>query len=683
VSRFPKLRDDLAIRKVAEGDDVAYTVCDSHRDKYYRIDPFTHLVAVHLNGERPIAEVSRLCQEQMPFTDFSIPVVEEAVQDLNAIGLLEDPYTKNLLLIERARDRTPRITDFFQNMLLWRIGVWDPDPFLTRTVGRVGWMFRPWLALVATLGLLFTTFLVFINRNHLEFDLARLLVGKQGGVAGLMTFIVILLVVGIVHEFGHAYSCKHFGGAVNRMGFMLMYFSPCFFVDVSQSMLFENRWERIWVAMGGIFFESFITIAAGIIWWITPPDLLINDIAYRTLIFGLIVGVVLNLNPLLKFDGYFVLSDLLQISELRERSGAYVSNLLKRPFRRGEQKPEAVLGLRRRRAYLTYGIVTLLYSYFVIVTFFDWLRVTLVGAFGDVGFLAFACLAGAFVRRPVMRAFERAREFGRRPARTAVPWVLAVLLLAVIAGFVRTPGYVSVRARIVSSDREAVRAEQPGRVTAVLAHEGERVVPGQVVAILENDSVAAAWDGARARSRASDLDLAQAIESRNPALYEDAMARRGAARVEESGLGQEWTRLALASRDGGVVVSPRPNERIGARLDPGDTVLIVASDRSIRMECTVKEHDIGDIDPGQRVSIRMRQDPGRTLAANVERVLPLAPQEPGALTPRFLVWCRLENPPPGLRLGETGTARIYVGRWNVYERFARFWARFVRADFWL
>jgi putative peptide zinc metalloprotease protein len=682
VSRFPKLRDDLTIRKVAEGDDVAYTVCDSHRDKYYRIDEFTHLVAVHLNGERPIAEVSRLCQEEMPFTDFSIPVVEEAVQDLNAIGLLEDPYTKNLLLLERARDRTPRITDFFQNMLLWRIGVWDPDRFLSRTVGRLGWMFQPWLALVAALGLLFTTFLVFINRNHLEFDLMRLLVGKQGGAAGLMTFIVILLVVGIVHEFGHAYSCKHFGGSVNRMGFMLMYFSPCFFVDVSQSMLFENRWERIWVAMAGIFFESFITIAAGIVWWITPPDLLINDIAYRTLIFGLIVGVVLNLNPLLKFDGYFVLSDLLQISELRERSGAYVSNLLKRPFRKREQKPEPVLGLRRRRAYLTYGIVTLVYSYFVVVTFFDWLRVTLVGAFGDVGFLAFAFMVGAFVRRSVVRAFERAREFGRRPARRTAPWILAAVLVAIVAAFVRTPGYVSVRTRVVSADREPVRAEQPGRVAAVLVHEGERVHPGQVVAVLENDSVAAAWDAARARSRASAIDLAHAIESKDPAGYEEAVARRGAAQVEESSLGHEWMRLALPSRAGGVVVSPRPNERVGARLDPGDTVLIVASDRDVRMECGVNEHDIGDIEPGQRVSIRMRQDPGRDLKAAVERVLPLAPQVSG--TPiRFLVWCRLESPPSWLRLGETGTARIHVGRWNVYERMARFWARMVRADFWL
>ncbi len=681
MSRHPKLRDDLVIRKVAEGDDVAYTVCDSHRDKYFRIDPLTRLVAVHLDGERSLAEVSRLCQEEMPYTDFSLPVVEEAVQDLGAIGLLEDPYRKNLLLIERARARKPRITDFFQNMLLWRVGVWDPDPFLTRTVGRVGWIFHPWLAAGVAAGLLFTTFLVFVNRHRLDFDLLRLLVGKDGGVSGLLGFIVILTVVGAVHEFGHAYACKHFGGSVHRMGFMLMYFSPCFFVDVSQSMLFENKWQRIWVAMGGIFFESFITIAAGIVWWITPVDLGINDLAYRVMIYGLIIGVLLNLNPLLKFDGYFVLSDLLQIGELREKSALHMRELIRKPFHR-EKKKEPVLGARRRRAYVAYGIVALAYSGLVIFYFFQWLRTTLVGSFHEIGFIAFAGMLGAFVWRPVGRAFTRAREVASRPFRSVLPWALGILLVGIAAQLIHTPGYVAVRARVISPTREAIRAEQPGRVAAVLAREGDRVQPGQVVAILENDSVTAAWEEARSRSSASAIDLARAVEADDPGLYSSAAQRRGAALAEVSNLGQERTRLALASRDGGIVVSPRPNERVGARLDPGDTVLILAGDRSIVVECTVNEHDIGEIEPGQRVSVRLRGDPGRQLAGRVDRILPLAPLEPGARV-RFPIWCRLENPPASLRLGETGTARIAVGSWNVYQRMGRTWARLVRADFWL
>jgi hypothetical protein len=170
VNRNPKLRDGLVIRKVAEGDDVAYTVCDSPRDKYFRIDPYTYLVATHLDGRRTLAEVSRLCQDAMPYNDFSLPVVEEAVQDLNAIGLLEDPYSKNLLLIERARVRRPKIAEFFRNMLRWEVGIWDPDKFLDRTIDRVRWLFHPALAIGVALGLLWCLWLVFVNRNNVSFD---------------------------------------------------------------------------------------------------------------------------------------------------------------------------------------------------------------------------------------------------------------------------------------------------------------------------------------------------------------------------------------------------------------------------------------------------------------------------------------------------------------------------------
>jgi len=681
VSQYPKLRGDLVIRKVAEGDDVAYTVCDSHRDKYFRIDPYTRLVAIQLDGKRSLTEVSRLCQEAMPYNDFSLPVVEEAVQDLDAMGVLENPYTKNLLLLERARASRPRITDFFQNMLLWKVGVWDPDPLLARTVGRVGWLFRPSLAIFVAAGLVWCTFLVFVNRHRLDFDLLRLLVGKDGGAMGLVGFLLILTVVGAIHEFGHAYSCKHFGGSVHRMGFMLMYFSPCFFVDVSQSMLFENRWQRIWVAMAGIFFESFITIAAAVVWWITPIDLQINDIAYRVMIYGLIVGVLLNLNPLLKFDGYFVLSDLLQIGELRERSAAYVRERLIRPFKR-DRKPEPVLGVRRRRAYLTYGFVTLAYSAIVIVCFFEWLRVTLVGAFAEVGFIAFAAMVGMFIRRPVRRAFSQARSLARRPIRAILPWALAILFLAVLAQIIHTPGYVQTRASLISPSREVVRAEGPGRVAAVFAREGDRVLPGQVVAVLENDSVLAAWEEARSGTKAGAIELARAVEGDDAARYAGAAGRHGAALAEEANQVHARARLALASRAGGIVVSPRTEEHLGVRLESGDTLLVIADDRALLLECVVNEHDIGDIEPGQRLTFRTRGDPGRRITGSVEQILPLAPQEPGVRI-RFRVRCSLNQPPTGLRLGESGFARIEVARWNLYERMARAWARFVRADFWI
>ena len=680
----PRLREGLVIRKVAEGDDVAFTVCDSARDKYYRIDHYTHLVATHLDGRRSLAEVSRLCQQAMPYTDFSVPVVEEAVQDLDAIGLLEDPYRKNVLLLERARTNRPQIAEFFRNMLLWHVGVWDPDKFLDRTIDRVRWVFHPALAWAATLGLVWNVWLVFVNRNELNFEPGHLM-GLDSGenvVQGLLVLLAILLFVGAVHEFGHAYACKHFGGEVHRMGFMLMYFSPCFFVDVSHSMLLENRWHRIWVAMGGIYFESFITIAAAVLWWVSPPELYVHDLSYRVMMTGLLLGLVVNLNPLLKFDGYFVLSDLLQISELREKALRYVRDLVRRPFRRRADTEERVVGTRRRRAYIAYGLFTFGYSYIVVVCFFQWLRGTLVGAWAETGFVLFACMVGLFVRKPVVGALKHTAGWVRRPSPTILRVGIAVLVLGVIAHFVRTPAYVLSEARYMSSEREAVRAEEPGRVAAVLVRAGDRVLPRQVVAILENDSLQSALEAARARSEETAIEAADAMERSNPAAYRSASLLRGAAQAEEGGWRGAKSRLALATRLGGVVVTPRVSDRIGERLEPGDTLLVIASQDGYEIECDLTQGEVGDVDPGSRFTVRLRSDPGREVAGRITRVLPVPSVEAGAPV-RFRAWGGLDGPVPGAMLGSTGTARIEIGRLNVYERMARLWARYVRADFWL
>ena len=678
----PKLREDLIIRKVAEGDDVAFTVCDAARNKYFRIDPYTRLVASFLDGHRPLAEVSRLCQQAMPYNDFSLPVVEEAVQDLSAIGLLTDPYSKNLLLIERARASRPRLLDFFRNMLRWEIGIWDPDPFLDRTMHRMRWVFRPWLAVAAAAGLLWSLWLVFVNRDQVRFDPGYLLFGSGGGVLQAIAFLfVVILVVGAVHELGHAYTCKHFGVPVHRMGFMLMYFSPCFFCDASHSMLIENRWHRIWVAMGGIYFESFITIGAAFVWWITPPELKAHEIGYRIMMLGLIAGVVVNLNPLLKFDGYFVLSDLLQISELRERSLRYVRDLPARLFHRGANV-ERVLGIRRRRAYLVYGLVTIVYSYTVIACFFEWLRVTLIGAWSQAGFLAFACMLGMFVRKPVVRAATQATEMARKSKRSLIPWAAGLAALLVAGLLIRTPGLVGATAHCVSPGREVVRADGPGRVAAVLVREGDRVLPHQVVAILVNDSVAAALQAAQGSARESAIEAARAQRGFDPSVYREAIDRHEAALAQETMLGDARSRLALASRGGGVVLTPRPRDRLGARLEQGDTLLVLARAGAPEIECDLHERDVGDVAAGSPMTVRFHADPGRKLSGHIERVFSIPALEAGE-GPRFKALARLDGLPAGLRLGESGIARIESGRWNAFERLHRFWVRFVREDLWL
>ena len=679
--RHPRLRDGLIIRKVAEGDDVAYTVCDIPRNQYFRIDPVTHAVATRLDGRTPLAEVSRSCQEGMPYVDLSLEVVEEAVQDLEAIGLLEDPYRKNILLLERARAHRPRIAEFFRNMLLWQVGVWDPDRFLDRSHKWVAWLFEPLPALVSTIAFLLSGLLVYLERERLDFDVARLMGFGGAGGAGVFWFWVIFIVIGFLHESGHAHACKHFGGRVHRMGFMLMYFTPCFFVDVSTSMLFENRWQRIWVAMGGIYVEVIITVLATLVWYVTPSDILLNDVAYRVMIVGFIIGVLVNLNPLIKLDGYYVVSDLLQISELRERSLAYWKDLFRGKVLR---KPplEPVHGVRRRRAYAAYGGVAIVYTVAIIFVFFNWLHTTLVTSMEETGFVLSVAAIGLFLRKPIRSAVTRARGAGATRRGRLLGGIAGVALLLVLAHFVRAPAFVTGEARAAAGRREVVRVREPGVVLAMLVREGDAVHPRQVVAVVANDSLEAAWHRVRVRSEETSLALARAVSLHDAATYRGAEEEHGAALAQETAVNRASAGLALSVEEGGTVVTPRLQDWVGTYVEAGDTLLVVESADPVLVECTILEQDVGLLGPGQRFEVRFRANPGRRVEGRVLRIDP-GPRATTGFAQRYRMTGTLDAPPGAFALGSTGRVRVEVGRWNVYERMARLWARIVRADFWL
>ncbi len=680
MTRHPRLREGLVIRKVVEGDDVAYTVCDTPRDKYFRIDPVTRLVAAQLDGTRPLSEISRICQEQMPHTDLAIPVVEEAVQDLDAIGLLEDPYRKNILLLERAAARRPRLSDFLQNMLLWKIGVWDPDPFLVRTRRWVSWLFTPIPALLTTLLFALCAAGVFVQRDRLDLSLEHVIGFDGRAGAGVVLFWVIYTLTGVLHELGHAYACSTFGGQVPRVGFMLLYFIPCLYADVSTSMAFPNRWHRIWVAMGGIYMEVVVTIAAAFVWWFTPPELLLNDIAYRVMVVGFIAGVLMNLNPLIKLDGYYVLSDLLQIGELREGSIAYWKSRLLRLVRRG-RSPETVRGIRRRRAYAIYGAVTILYTAIILGAFFGWLHAWMVQKWAETGFVLSLAAVALLVWRPAGRALEGLRRARAPRGRRALLLAAGALAVLLVVRFVPTPAYVVAQARLISARREVVTARERGTVLAMLVRQGDHVAAHQVVAIVGNDSLSAEWDRARDQAESERLGVAQAVQARDPGLYRAADTRFASAAAQAAEAQDAVAGLALASGQEGRVVSPHVENAVGRWVEVGDTVLVIEADGPPRVEFSAAQADVGLLRVGQPLELRLRADAGTRLRGRVDR-LPAGSSPSDPLDPRFRAIGTLDGAPRA-PIGGTGLVRVHVGHWTLYDRLVRLWARYVRADFWL
>src|SRR5438128_12003473 len=176
-----------------------------------------------------------------------------------------------------------------------------------------------------------------------------------------LVFWMTAMVVIVVHELGHAFTCKYFGGQVHEMGAMLSYFQPAFYCNVNDAWTFRDRAARLWVTAAGSWIQLVVAGLAAIVWWAAVPDTLISQIALAAMVIGGVTTVLANANPLIPLDGYYALSDYLEIPNLRARAFGYLGWLVKRHVLRLEV-PAPQADERERRVFLIYGALAFVYS---------------------------------------------------------------------------------------------------------------------------------------------------------------------------------------------------------------------------------------------------------------------------------------------------------------------------------
>src|SRR5207302_7808794 len=204
---------------------------------------------------------------------------------------------------------------------------------------------------------------VFIDRwGEIGRDTLLYYTFTQKGVAELIEFWVLFLIVGFLHESAHGLTCKHYGAGVHRMGFLLIYLSPAFYVDTVESYIYSTRWQRLAITIAGIWVELMCCAVATFVWWGTAPGSGAHEWAYKIMLITGVAVVVMNMNPLIKLDGYYVVTDLFGIGDLKEDATAFLSTWVKRN----------VFGLpvevhhvprRRQKYYVFYALLSGLYSY--------------------------------------------------------------------------------------------------------------------------------------------------------------------------------------------------------------------------------------------------------------------------------------------------------------------------------
>jgi putative peptide zinc metalloprotease protein len=205
--------------------------------------------------------------------------------------------------------------------------------------------------------------------------------------AGIIpTLLIVTFVMASLHELAHGLTCKYFGGHVQEMGFLVLYFMPGFYCGVSDAWLFNDKSKRMWVSFAGMFFQMFVGALAAIAWRLIGHGTLLGDVCYITMAVSALT-ILFNLNPLIKLDGYYLLSDYLDVPNLRRVAFAY---LLSRIWGRRYSNlgGRAEIPRREKLIYVSYSMLAGAFSVGLVVLFF-WKVIGLVLSHSHAGAFLF------------------------------------------------------------------------------------------------------------------------------------------------------------------------------------------------------------------------------------------------------------------------------------------------------
>ena len=678
----PKLRQDLVLVEQTYREEQSYIIKDPQSRKYFRFRPVEVMVIQTFNGEHTASETSAILNAEG--LRVSPAGVEAFARKLSTMGLCERTLgERSVLQMERLRAQRRRrlsrgIGPFKGELLRLRWSVGDPDKLLDWMLPRLKFFFTPtFLRLsVALFGIYFLILAIkwqdFVRTltdfYHLEVGLAAFAVFWLSGTAII-----------VIHELGHGLTCKYFGGRVHEIGAMLFYFQLAFFCNVNDAWTFPERRARLWVTAAGAWIQLVVASIAAMVWWAATPGSMLEYAAFAGVFTGGIATVLMNANPLIPLDGYYALSDYLEVPNLRQRAFAHIGWLLKTRVFQLELPPPAA-DERERRIFLIYGGIAAVYIPLALTLFaaasFGWLSRWL-GALGIAIFLA-----GAFMtlRAPVKMLLQTAKASvqSRRGGANRQRWTHRLLLGApavVILGAL-VPWDINVVApfRVAPIFSVMQSAPDSGVIQRVLVREGSRVSNGATLLEIRNLSLERELAAAR---RSSDSIAALSAQARGLDRQPELtvlVAQQASEEARVAGLEERVDALRIRALGNGTVLTPRPQELVGRWVSNGEVVMRLGRMDSIEVRIDVSGAGSTQLGPGSRVDLL----PEAGLNGAVGGVLAAVSVAAG---PAKATEARLRLAASGgWRPGMTGQASIAVRRSNAWG--ALWWRlrRAVRTD---
>jgi len=619
----PRIRAHTVIHRHAYRDRVWFILQDQAAGRSHRFTPAAHHFVGLMDGNRTVQELWDAAGQQL---GDAAPTQEEVIR------LLGQLHSADALLCDVPPDsqelfrRHQRHTAMEWKRRLWtplalRFPLWDPDRFLDRTLPYTGWLFGwigalLWLAVVGT-GVVMTA----SHWTELTKDVMDRLLAPQN----LALLWLVYPVVKALHELGHAYATKKFGGEVHEIGIMLLVLTPVPYVDATAAWGFRDKRQRMLVGAAGIAVELFLGSLALFVWlWAEAGA--VRAIAYNVMLISGISTLLFNGNPLLRFDGYYVLADAIEIPNLGTRANRYLGYLFQRYALAAKDADSPAETTGERVWMVVYGLAAFIYRcsiLFVIIVF-------IAGKFFIIGILLAAWALGTQVFTPVAKSVSfLAKNPGLRRQRgravgTSIAIALGVLVLVFL---VPAPSWTRAQGVIWVPEEAQVRAGTEGFIERLLVPVDSQVVRGQPLIVATDPFLLARVKvlEAQAKELAAQYDALIQIDRVQAQIVREELAsvQANLARARE-----RERDLTLRAGATGRLVVPNAADLPGRFVQKGTLVAYVVEPKELTARAAVSQDYIDLVRSRQRGAEVMVADWGAApIRAEIRREVPGASKQ--------------------------------------------------------
>ncbi len=620
---------------------------------YYRFQEEEYALLNWLDGNVSLDELKDRFEEEFPPQKITLEELQQFLGMLHRSGLVIAAVGgQGKQLLKRRRERRRKeFLGALSNVLCIRFKGFDPERFLNWLYPWVSWFYSTTavtaciLLGLSALTLVAVQFHVFTSRLpafHEFFNFQNALLLS-----------VTLGVTKVLHECGHGLMCKHFGGECHEMGVMFLVLTPCLYCNVSDSWLLPNKWQRAAIGAGGMYVELVIASIATWIWWYSEPGLM-NHLCLNAMFVCSVSTLIFNANPLLRYDGYYILADITEIPNLRQKSTSVLARKAGDWFLGLEQPDDPFLPERNQIFFALYSVAAFIYQWVVVYSILFFLyhflkpyglekigqMIALASLWGLIGMPLYQL--GKFFYVPGrLEKVKKVRMFSSLAGLVAI--LAAVLFIPLPHSVIAT-----MEIQPHGADPVYIDATEGGCLAQLDVRAGQAVVKGQRLAVLENKDLDMEIAKLLAKEKEyqvklqtldrlerSDQKSAESIPQLEKAL-ESARKQR---KEEEA----DRDRLTLRATRDGIVLPPPPTPAThhedleggplptwsGTPLDEenhrpflkeGTLFCQVGDPRQVEAIVIIDQGDIDYVQPDQAVDLKFDALPHDTLHGKIERI---------------------------------------------------------------